>query len=79
MSGEKKVRVRIRTIRSTYTGDLFIPPMRNRFSDVVNEPEQFFVNLTDVEEEGRPDKMEHLSINKFLIETITDLAPGTDE
>lgn len=66
----KKVRVRIRTIHAVYTGDLFVPSKRNRFSDVMNEPSLVFINLTDVKVDGTHDKIKHLALNKFLIESI---------
>ncbi|TAK03494.1 MAG: hypothetical protein EPO39_11895 [Candidatus Manganitrophaceae bacterium] len=66
----KKVRVIIRTIHTVYTGDLFVPSKRNRFSDVMNEPSLVFISLTDVKVEGTPDKIKHLALNKFLIESI---------
>ncbi len=69
----KKVRVKVRTIYATYTGDLFIPMMRNRLSDVMNEHEPIFINLTRVEVEGAPDRIEHLALNKYLIESIRNL------
>lgn len=44
MNEGKKVRVKVRTIHSTYTGNLFIPAERKRFSDVINEPDTIFIN-----------------------------------
>lgn len=73
MNEKKKIRVKVRTIHTTYTGDLFIPDLRKRFSDVINEPDLVFINLTCVEVEGSPDKIEHLSLNKYLIESIRNL------
>lgn len=69
----KKVRVKVRTIHATYTGDLFIPKMRNRLSDVINEHDSIFINITRVEVEGSTDKIEHLLLNKHLIESIRSL------
>lgn len=73
MNEGRKVRVEVRTIHATYTGDLFIPRMRKRFSDVINEPETIFINLTGVEVDGRKEKIDHLSLNKYLIESIRNL------
>lgn len=70
-----KVRVKVRTIYATYTGDLFIPVMRNRLSDVINEHGPIFINLSHVEVEGSPGKIEHLALNKYLIESIESLEP----
>lgn len=69
-SEEKKERVKVRTMHAVYTGDLFIPEMRNRFSDVINAPEIIFINLTDVYEDQSREEIEHLSINKSFIESI---------
>lgn len=73
MNEGKGVRVRVRTIHATYTGELFVPAMRNRFSDVINEPGLIFINLTHVHMEGDSNQIGHLSLNKFLIESIRSL------
>ena len=73
MNEGKKERVKVRTIHSTYTGDLFIPAQRKRFSDVINESDMVFINLTDVEVDGIPEKIKHLSLNKHLIESVRSL------
>ena len=70
MKKGKTVRVKVRTIHSTYTGDLFVPEMRNRLSDAINEPDPIFINLTLVEVEGNSVKVEHIALNKYLIEYI---------
>ncbi len=68
----KKARVRVRTVNATYVGDLFIPPMRNRVSDVFNDDERMFINLTDVTINDK-DHVEFVSINKHLVESLTQL------
>jgi hypothetical protein len=73
MNEGKRVRVKVRTIHTTYKGDLFVPAKRNRLSDVINEPDPIFINLTRVEVDGSPDKVEHISLNKYLIESIQDI------
>jgi len=73
MSEGKEVKVRVRTTQATYTGGLFIPTMRNRFSDVINEPDSIFLSLTEVQMEGKPNRIAHLSLNKYLIESIQSL------
>lgn len=73
MNEGKKVRVEVRTIYATYKGDLFIPAKRNRLSDVINEPDPIFINLTHVETSGSQEKIEHLALNKYLIESIRNL------
>ena len=71
-----KVRLQVRTILATYTGDLFIPSTRKRFSDVINAPHHDFINLTDVEVDGTTTRIEHLSLSKSLIESIRSLETG---
>ncbi len=70
MEEGKKERLKVRTEHAVYSGDLFIPERRKRFSDVINDPETIFINLTDVYESGSNEKTEHLSINKRFIESV---------
>lgn len=52
MAAGKKVRVKVRTAYASYEEILIIPAMRNRISDVLNEKEWTFINLTDVRING---------------------------
>ncbi|MGH7255536.1 MAG: DUF6812 domain-containing protein [Nitrospirales bacterium] len=72
MTEGKRTRIRVRTVNNSYVGDFMIPPMRNRVSDVLNEEQRLFINLTDVviNEKERAD---FVSLNKNLIESITQL------
>lgn len=72
MSTAKKVRVKVRTINASYEGDLLIPPMRNRVSDLLNEEIRVFINLTDVAVDGAPKNIPFVSLNKNLIESIIE-------
>ena len=72
MSEGKKARIRVRTVNGTYVGDFFIPAMRNRVSDVLNEEQRLFINLTDVVIDEK-ERSEFVSLNKNLIESITQL------
>jgi Family of unknown function (DUF6812) len=72
MSTAKKVRVRVRTVNASYEGDLLIPPMRNRVSDLLNEEVRVFINLTDVSIDGVAKKIPFISVNKNLIESIVE-------
>ena len=72
MSTAKKVRVKVRTINASYEGDLLIPPMRNRVSDLLNEEIRVFINLTDVSMEGSAKRVPFVSLNKNLIESIIE-------
>ncbi|MBI3994333.1 MAG: hypothetical protein HY349_00010 [Nitrospirae bacterium] len=72
MATGKKVRVKVRTVNASYEGNLLIPPMRKRVSDVLNEEERTFINLTDVHVNGSADKIPFISINKDMIESIIE-------
>ncbi|MFQ5454849.1 MAG: hypothetical protein ACE5EA_01440 [Nitrospirota bacterium] len=72
MGGGKKIRVKIRTTSSIYEGDFLIPPMRNRLSDVLNEEERKFINLTDVVINNGKESVSFVSLNKNFIESISE-------
>lgn len=72
MAEGKKTRIRVRTVNNSYVGDFVIPPMRNRVSDVLNEEQRLFINLTDVTINDK-ERAEFVSLNKNLIESITQL------
>jgi hypothetical protein len=66
----KKVRIKVRTIHTTYIGDILLPAMRNRVSDYFNDEKYMFLNLTDVRIENTTDTVEFVCLNKHLIESI---------
>ena len=66
----KKVRIKVRTIHTTYIGDILLPAMRNRVSDYFNDEKYMFLNLTDVRIENTTDHVEFVCLNKHLIESI---------
>jgi len=66
----KKVRIKVRTIHTTYIGDILLPAMRNRVSDYFNDEKYMFLNLTDVRIESTNDPVEFVCLNKHLIESI---------
>jgi len=72
VSEGKKAKIRVRTVNGTYVGEFVIPPMRNRVSDVLNEEQRLFINLTDVIIDDR-ERADFVSLNKNLIESITQL------
>lgn len=72
MTEGKRTRIRVRTVNNSYVGDFMIPPMRNRVSDVLNEEQRLFINLTDVVINDK-ERAEFVSLNKNLIESITQL------
>ncbi|MBI3812167.1 MAG: hypothetical protein HY283_08185 [Nitrospirae bacterium] len=72
MAAGKKVRVKVRTVYASYEGVLIIPPMRKRVSDVLNEEERTFINLTDVRINASSEEVPYISINKDMIESIIE-------
>jgi hypothetical protein len=72
MSAGKKVRVKVRTMYASYEGLLIIPEMRKRVSDVLNEEERTFINLTDVRINASSEQVPYISINKDMIESIIE-------
>ncbi|MCG3117859.1 MAG: hypothetical protein LLH30_19485 [Candidatus Manganitrophus sp. SA1] len=73
MNEGQHVRVKVRTVHAVYTGDLFVPEKLKRFSDVINNPGAVFINLTDVRMKDSSEKIGHLSLNKYLIESIRNV------
>jgi hypothetical protein len=72
MNQGKKTRIRVRSSLATYVGEMLIPPMRNRISDVLNDESVQFINLTDV----CIDDTQHsdfVALNKNLIESVIQL------
>jgi len=47
--------------------------MRKRVSDVLNDEDKTFINVTDVKIDGNRDAVPYVSINKHLIESIIEL------
>ena len=73
MNEGHQVKVKVWTVHATYTGNLFIPAKRKRFSDVINDPSALFINLTDVRMNDGSEKIPHLSLNKHFIESIKNI------
>jgi len=67
----KKVRIKVRTVHSTYIGDILLPAMRNRVSDYFNDDKFMFLNLTDVRIDNTKDQVEFVCLNKHQIESIS--------
>jgi len=72
MAESRIVRIRVRMAANTYDGDLLIPAMRNRASDVFNDDQRLFVNLTNVVINDK-ERVEFVSLNKHLIESLTEV------
>lgn len=72
MAEGRKFRIRVRTVKCTYVGDILVPPMRNRVSDAINEEARLFISLTDVVIDDK-ERTAFIAINKNLIESIAQL------
>jgi len=68
----KRTKIRVRTALSTYIGNMFIPSMRNRVSDLFNDEAVFFITLTDVTIDGK-EQADFVALNKNMIESVTQL------
>lgn len=72
MPDGKIVRIRVRIGGNVYDGDLLIPAMRNRASDVFNDEQRIFINLTNVVINDK-ERVEFIALNKQLIESLTEV------
>ncbi|MFQ5580322.1 MAG: hypothetical protein ACE5FZ_06895 [Nitrospiria bacterium] len=72
MSKLKRVKIQVRTLRASYEGYITIPQMRKRISDVLNEEDRRFINMTDVFVDGKEEPISFVSVNKSMIESILE-------
>ena len=72
MGETKKVLITVRTQSATYTGNIYVPEIRRRVSDLLNDEAKIFINLTEVSINGASEKIPFISINKNLIESIIE-------
>ncbi|MBI1821756.1 MAG: hypothetical protein HY036_09750 [Nitrospirae bacterium] len=72
MGDTKKILVTVRTQSATYFGNIYVPAIRKRVSDLLNDEAKMFINLTDVSINGGSEKISFISINKNLIESIIE-------
>jgi len=68
----KKTRIRVKSSLATYVGDVLIPPMRNRISDVLNDESVLFLNLTNVVIDDTVHS-DFVALNKNMIESVIQL------
>jgi hypothetical protein len=71
MAEGKKIRIKVRTVHATYVGNILIPAMRTRVSDLFNDKDRTFINLTEVTIDNAKDRAAFVSLNKNMIESIT--------
>lgn len=69
----RQIMVRVCTVRAIYRGTFYIPEVKKRLSDALND-ERAFLSLTDVTEEGSNKFIKYLAVNKNLIESVEILA-----
>lgn len=72
MNQGKKTRIRVKSSLATYVGDILIPPMRNRISDVLNDESVLFLNLTEVVINDTV-QADFVALNKNMIESVIQL------
>ena len=73
----RRVRASVKTLSSTYTGNIYLPRESTRISDVMNDERQF-ISMTDVESEDFASPKAYLAINKDLIEVVEILDPDLE-
>jgi len=74
----RKVRAWVKTIGTTYTGNIYIPVSHKRFSDVINDQREF-LSMTDVESKDFAQPKPFLAVNKNLIELVEILEPNEEK
>ncbi len=73
----KKVKALIKTVNSTYTGNIYLPQEQTRISDIMNDERQF-ISMTDVESKDFASPKPYLALNKDLIELVEILDPDME-
>ena len=73
----RKIRVWMKTHDSAFTGFVYLPGGRQRFSDVLNDKRKF-LSITDVESKDFASPKSFLAINKDLIEVVEILEPNEE-
>ena len=66
----KRIVVKVKTGGSTYIGEFFVPELRTRLSDVLNDKEKDFISLTNVIINDSDKKTAFVCLNKHLIESL---------
>ncbi len=71
----KRIIVTVKTASTTYTGEFFVPELRTRLSDVLNDKDKDFINLTNVTINNGEKKVDYVCINKQMIEALEPYKP----
>lgn len=69
----QRIKVKVKTAGSTYVGNFFVPELRTRLSDVLNDRDKDFISLTDVRIGDR--LIPFVCLNKYLIESLEPYEP----
>ncbi len=71
----KRVIVKVKTAGSTYIGEFFVPELRTRLSDVLNDKDKDFISLTNVTINESERKIAYVCLNKLMIEALEPYQP----
>ncbi len=66
----QRILVKVKTNNSTYVGNFFVPELRTRLSDVLNDKDKDFISLTEVSINDSDKKTAFVCLNKRLIESL---------
>ena len=66
----QRIKVRVKTASSVYIGNFFVPELRTRLSDVLNDKDKDFISLTEVHINDSDNKTDFVCLNKRLIESL---------
>lgn len=66
----KRVIVKVKTVSSTYIGEFFVPELRTRLSDVLNDKDKDFISLTNVTVNDGEKTIAFVCLNKQMIEAL---------
>jgi hypothetical protein len=66
-----RIKIRVRMPGETYVGFFFVPELRVRLSDVLNDRDRGdFISLTQVYANGAKEKIPFVCLNKRMIESV---------
>jgi hypothetical protein len=67
----QRMKVKIKTASANYIGTFFVPELRTRLSDVLNDRDRGdFISLTQVYVNESKEKIAFVCINKSMIECV---------
>jgi hypothetical protein len=67
----QRIKVRIKTASATYIGTFFVPELRTRLSDVLNDKDRGdFISLTNVYANESKEKTAFVCLNKSMVESV---------